>query len=374
VQGAFELSAAWLGWVISTIAFVTSLLAIPTGEWLRGRDTDFWLGIGLAVLGGAGGLMVAVAPSSSVLLGLRAVEGIGYLLVVVGGPVVLVRQAPDRFPALAVWGACIPTGLVVSAVAGGGLGAVMGWRGWFAMLAIACAVLAVIVPTHGRHGHASGRAPVWRPGRGRELVGPLLLSAGFSATALTSVAVLSLLPPYLTTRFGVSSVGAGAFTSAVAIASVPGSVVAGVLLHRGVSPLLLGSPGLLCPVLAFVTFDTALSLPVIMGAAVLLLFTVGVGVATAYGVLPQVTRHPDDLPLTNGMMVQLGSAGTLIAPPIFAAFTGLDRWNRVGYLVLLAAVAGVLLLARATSRPHSLATTTRAGSQTGTAAQQKGTR
>jgi hypothetical protein len=100
-------------------------------------------------------------------------------------------------------------------------------------------------------------------------------------------------------------------------------------------------------VLAFVTFAGAASLPVTVVAAVLLLFAVGVGVATAYGVLPQVTRHPDDLPVANGMLVQFGSAGTLLAPPVFAAVTGLDRWDRVGYLVLLSAVAGVLLLARA---------------------------
>ncbi|WP_206796091.1 MFS transporter [Amycolatopsis sp. MtRt-6] len=349
VRGAFGLSATWLGLVISTITFVAALFALPVGEWLRHRAVGAWVAAGLAVLAVAGGLMVAVAPGAGVLVGLRVAEGAGYLLVMVGGPVVLMSQVPERrlAPVLAVWGACVPAGLALSAVAGGVLGSAWGWRGWFLLLAAVCAVLAVVAGATA--GASRTPAPPGSPGR-RVTAGPLLLGTGFALTALIGVAVLSLFPLYLGSRFGLPPGTAGALTSAVAVASVPGSLLAGALLRRGVSPQALGTAALSCPVSAGLAFGGALPPAATVVMAVLLLFAAGIGVGAAYGALPSVVARPDALPAANGVLVQLGSAGTLLAPPLFAAVTGLERWERVAFLVLPAAVAGLALLIRATAR------------------------
>ncbi|WP_158263164.1 MFS transporter [Amycolatopsis sp. CA-128772] len=349
VRGAFGLSATWLGLVISIITFVAALFALPVGEWLRRRAAGAWVAAGLAVLAVAGGLMVAAAPAAGVLVGLRVAEGVGYLLVMVGGPVVLMSQVPERrlAPVLAVWGACIPAGLALSAFAGGVLGSAWGWRGWFLLLAVVCAALAAVAGVTSR-GDRTPSSP-GSPGH-RVAAGPLLLGTGFALTALISVAVLSLLPLYLGSAFGLPPGTAGALTSAVAVASVPGSLLAGALLRRGVSPQALGTAALSCPVFAGLAFGGALSPAATVVMAVLLLFAAGIGVGAAYGALPSVVARPDALPAANGALVQLGSAGTLLAPPLFAAVTGLARWERVAFLVLPAAVAGLALLIRATAR------------------------
>lgn len=349
VRGAFALSATGLGLVISTITFVAALFALPVGEWLRHRAVGAWVAGGLAVLAVAGCLMVAVAPGGGVLVGLRVAEGAGYLLVVVGGPVVLVSQVPERrlAPALAVWGACIPAGLALSAVAGGLAGSAWGWRGWFLLLAAVCAVLAAVAGATA--GTSRTPSPPGSPGR-RVTAGPLLLGAGFALIALINVAVLSLFPLYLGSRFGLPPVTAGALTSAVAVASVPGSLLAGALLRRGVAPRVVGSAALSCPVSAALTFGGALPPAATVVTAALLVFASGIGVGAAYGALPSVVARPDALPAANGVLVQLGSAGTLLAPPLFAAVTGLERWERVAFLILPAAAAGPALLACATAR------------------------
>ena len=349
VRGAFALSATGLGLVISTITFVAALFALPVGEWLRHRAVGTWVAGGLAVLAVAGCLMVAVAPGGGVLVGLRVAEGAGYLLVVVGGPVVLVSQVPERrlAPALAVWGACIPAGLALSAVAGGLAGSAWGWRGWFLLLAAVCAVLAAVAGATA--GTSRTPSPPGSPGR-RVTAGPLLLGAGFALIALINVAVLSLFPLYLGSRFGLPPVTAGALTSAVAVASVPGSLLAGALLRRGVAPRVVGSAALSCPVSAALTFGGALPPAATVVTAALLVFASGIGVGAAYGALPSVVARPDALPAANGVLVQLGSAGTLLAPPLFAAVTGLERWERVAFLILPAAAAGPALLACATAR------------------------
>jgi MFS family permease len=353
VRDAFGLTATWLGAAISAITFVTAALAAPVGEWLRHRDPIRWLAAGLMVMAVAGAAMIG-STSPIVLICLRLVEGVGYLLVMVGGPVMLVTRVAERQQplALALWGGCIPAGLALGATAGGEIGSRWGWQWWFAAVAFICAALALVAffvppapsrtqPAPDRPGRSPGRRGVW--------AAPLLLAGGFSAVALVSVAVLSVFPEYLHSELGMSTTAAGVATSVAAVASVPGNVCAGVLLRHGVRAQVLVSAGLLSAALAALTFSMTISVGVTIAGAVLLLFTVGVAVAAAYGSLPLVVRHTDDLPLANGILVQLGSVGTLIGPPVFATVTGLQRWHLVPYLVLLSAGVGVLLVIRAIS-------------------------
>lgn len=350
VRDAFGLTATWLGAAISTITFVAALLAAPVGEWLRRRDPTRWLVAGLMAMAVAGAAMI-LSTDRAVLIGLRLVEGVGYLLVMVGGPVMLVALVPwhRRGLVLALWGGCVPAGLALGAAAGGVVGSRWGWQWWFAVVALACVALALVTSLV-RSPRGDARTVRDRPARPRGAwTGPLLLAAGFSAVALVSVAVLSVLPEYLRSELGLSTAEAGMITSVAAVAGVPGTVCAGLLLRSGVRVQVLVSAGLLSAVPAVFTFSLAVPAGVTVTAAVLLLFTVGVAVAAAYGALPLVVRHTGDLPTANGILVQLGSAGTLVAPPVFAAATGLQRWHLMPYLVLLAAGVGALLVVRAVS-------------------------
>ena len=92
VGQAFRLSPLALGAAISLITFVTAAVATPAGLWLRGKDARRWLAAGLAVMAAAGGAVALVPPSTVALICLRTIEGIGYLLIVVGGPGALAGQ------------------------------------------------------------------------------------------------------------------------------------------------------------------------------------------------------------------------------------------------------------------------------------------
>lgn len=351
VGEAFRLSPFALGATISLITLVAAAVAAPAGMWLRNRDPRPWLAIGLAVMAIAGGTMTVIPSSQLALIGLRGVEGIGYLLIVVGGPGALVRQmsgARDSV-ALALWGVCTPAGLAVAAVAGGLAASGTGWREWFAVLAVMCAGLAGVVAMLAR-GQNAGAPAAPRPTAHRraKLAAPLLLACGFGALSLMTVAIVALLPTYLSTRLGLPAAAAGAATAAAAAASIPGNACAAMLLRRGVRPGLLACSMLACPALAAVAFAGAVPLPVSIGAAAAVIFAVGMAASAAYASLPKVTRRMDDLSMANGILVQLGSAGALIGPPIFAAFTGLRHWHLIGYLVTPAAIASAAAMAAAT--------------------------
>jgi hypothetical protein len=355
VEEGFRLSPFGLGATISLITLVAAAVAAPAGMWLRNRDPRPWLAIGLVVMAIAGG-MVTVIPSSQVsLICLRAVEGIGYLLIVVGGPGALVRQMSGarNSVALALWGVCTPAGLAVAAVAGGLAASRTGWRVWFAVLALICAGLAGVVAMLAR-GQKAGAPAAPRPlAHSRAgLAAPLLLACGFGALSLMTVAIVSLLPSYLSTRLGLSAAAAGAATAAAVAASIPGNACAAVLLRRGVRPGLLACSMLACPALAAVTFAGAVPLPASFGAAAAFIVAVGIAASAAYASLPKVTQLMDDLPVANGILVQFGSAGALAGPPIFAAITGLRHWHLIAYLVTPAAIVSAAAMAAATLTPR----------------------
>ena len=354
VGRAFGLSPFALGATISLITLVGAVLAAPAGQWLRDRDPRPWLAAGLAVMAVAGGAMTLVPPSRAALIGLRAMEGAGYLLIVVGGPGVLVRQvsAARARTALALWGICTPAGFAVSAAAGGLAASRAGWQDWFAALAAACAALAgvVLVLARGQRGGAPAAPPPADRRRPR-LAAPLLLACGFGALSLMAVAILSLLPTYLIQR-GLSAAAAGAATAAAAAASIPGNACAAALLRRGARPGLLTCSMLACPALAAAAFAHAVPLPAAVGGAAALIFAVGIAASAAYASLPEVTRSQYDLPLANGIMIQLGSVGALIGPPVFAAVTGLRHWQLIAYLAIPAVIVGAAAMASATLARH----------------------
>lgn len=352
LRDAFGLSPFELGAVISGITLLTALVAAPAGRWLSRRDGQRSVVGGLLLVGVAGGPMAA-SPDFAVLVALRLIEGLGYLLVMLSGPVVLVAQVANarRSFVLALWGACIPAGLAVGAVAGGLLDAWVGWRGWFGTLAAACLALAVavrafVLPTR----------PVAQQRPRSQVVrrdGLLTLAIGFGAVALIGVAVVSLLPAYLRVQDRLSVGAAGALTSVVAGASILGSACTSWSLQRGTRPGALAVAALLCPSCTAVTFLPQVSLPGRMAAAFAVLFLGGVAVAAGYGALAHVAADQNRIAVGNGLLVQFGSIGTLVAPPIFAAVTALQHWFLSTWLVAASSITGVVLLSRATAWPRS---------------------
>lgn len=342
MQEQLGLSLVEIGLATSVITCVAAALGLPTGVLIRRRGFRAALLAGLAVLGTAGA-GAALADTFAVLLVSRLVAGLGYLLVFVAGPVALTRLAkgPARGAALALWGTCIPIGLGVSAALGGAVTAASSWRVWLAMLAVAPLLVLLLMtqavpPTTARTEQEHIPVKVRRR--------PLLLAVAFAAVAAIGVAITTLLPRFLAERHGLSVVDAGFVTAVLSFSNVLGSVGAAVLLRRSRSP----QRGIwwiaVVPVAVTITFLSPVPTWVAIGAGLVAFVSNGFFVSLMFALVPYTVDHDSETDVANGLLAQLGSLGTLLAPPLFGATVTTFDWSATGVLSAVAVIVAAVTL------------------------------
>src|SRR5215212_2957764 len=146
IQTDLGFSADGLQWVVNayTLAFGGLLLLGGRVSDLLGRRRMFLVGLGLfAVASLAGGL----ASSSGMLVGVRAVQGIGAALLSPAALALLTVTFPagrERNIALGVWGALAAIGGTLGVVAGGVLVDAAGWQ-WIFFVNVPFALLGLVM-------------------------------------------------------------------------------------------------------------------------------------------------------------------------------------------------------------------------------------
>lgn len=325
------LDLATLGWAVSLITLASALLGLAAGHLviLCGARQNLVFG---TVLLAISVLLSALAPNVTVLLAMRIVEGIGYLAIVVAAPTLLVAVASPRdVPVtLGLWGTFFTAGLSLAAITGGWASEELGWRGWYganAVLLAMAAVLALRMLPHDTVGASSeeGNAPLSRA--------TWLLGAAFFGVTLLFLALMSILPPFLIDVRGFAPAVAGGMTGVVALASIGGSLVYGVLAGRfGTGPVVFVAVVLLV-ISTFPAFDGRLSLGLGMGFAASAIAAAGVLIAHVFASVPRLVGDPRQIGPANGLIAQIGSIGSLCGPPVVGYLVSASGW------VALAAVA-----------------------------------
>jgi predicted MFS family arabinose efflux permease len=358
LRGELGLSLDQVALVASSVTLVAALLGIPVAHLIE-RTVPVRPLVGGCCVMAVSGLVGSASGAFKPLMATRVAESIGYVAVVVAAPVLLIAMddGPRRTTMLAIWGTFVPVGLAVGSFAGGALSGLFDWRSWFALdaaalliVGLAAAVLlrgtASLVPRSAAEPTACIDSV-----RLSRLIRPVLLALGFATASGTIVAVVALLPTYLNENLSVSIAAAGALTGAVSLVGVIGGILAAQLLHRGVPVRHLFLATLLMPVGTAVVFLGIGGLgPRVLGA-VLVAVANELVIATVFASIPTVVTRVADIALTNGLITQLGSAGSLLGPPLVSlAVLAADGWWAVAPVVLVACATGTLLLRFAVSR------------------------
>src|SRR5262249_24589735 len=136
IGGDLNAGVSQLQWVLDSynLLYATLLLTGGTLGDLYGRTRVFAVGIGLIVLGS---IVCAAAPSAAVLIGGRAMTGIGAALEVPTSLSILTVAYPnakERGRAIGIWAGCNGIAIGVGPTIGGVLVDSAGWRSIFALV------------------------------------------------------------------------------------------------------------------------------------------------------------------------------------------------------------------------------------------------
>ena len=337
------------GWVLA----IFNLIGVATGMaigGLVGRWGDRRTVLAGLTLLAAASLAGAAAPDIAILLATRFVEGIGFLMVIVAAPSLIMRLTrPDDLKlALGAWGAYMPLGQAIMVLAAPLLLVPFGWRGlWIAntVLLVLFAVLLARVTSELPRLPARPASSLWRDLRDTVTApGPLLLAAIFGAYSMQYLAVMGFLPTVLIEHEGLGTVAAGALAALAMAMNGVGNVVAGLLLQHGVRRWRLVAIASLAMGAASLGIFAA-SLPVAASYVLYLVFAGFGGMlpASVFGAVPSHAPSRHLVPTTNGLLVQGSNLGQVIGPPTVGALAAAIGWHWAPLLIVPAALSAALL-------------------------------
>ncbi len=333
IRAELDIDLRAAGWFVSLVNLMTAL-----GGTLMALAADRVGHRRLAMTGLLAGALAsalgAMVHSPTALFLSRAVEGLGFLAVAVSMPPLVLRlsTASDARQAMALWGAYLPGGAGLMALASAGLLPTVGWRGvWWVSAAVLVVMACVLF--HSRAGRDANALP--RSGRslGRDMLdaagsrGALAIGACFGCYAGSWFALIGFLPTLQVERLGFDPATAAAITAGVIVVNVTGSITAGWLLHQGWRrfTILAGTAVIMALTAAGVFLDL---LPPVLRLAMAFLFS---AVASAipgalFAAVPVHAPRPALVGATTGILMQGSNVGSLLGPPIVAALVSAGGW------------------------------------------------
>ncbi len=367
LQADLGITLVQSGFLLSMVQLAGMSLAVFMGLWADGMGLKRSMVRGLCLLALASGLG-AFATSTAALLALRAIEGLGFLLVALPAPALIRRLVPPaQLPGmLGVWGAYMPTGTALALLAGPLFIPAWGWGVWWWLFAAVSLAMAVwlwrSVPADPvAHTAAAGQGAWQRLSCTLGARGPWLVALTFGMYSGQWLAVVGFLPSIYAAA-GVGGALLGVLTALAAAVNIVGNMASGRLLQRGWAPrstLWLGFGAMaLGSTVAFAPFTEGL--PWLRFAGVLLFSGMGGLVpGTLFSLAVRLAPGEKQVATTVGWVQQLSALGQFLGPPVVAAvaaraggwqLTPLVTVGCCGVGAVLAWLAG-RLLPQAQSRP-----------------------
>jgi predicted MFS family arabinose efflux permease len=268
------------------------------------------------------------ATSVTALLALRAIEGLGFLWVVLPAPALIRRLvSPVQLPAmLGVWGAYMPTGTALALLIGPLFIPAWGWGAWWWLFAAVSLGMAAwlwrSVPADLTADAAlAGQGALQRLRRTLSAPGPWWVALSFGMYSGQWLAVVGFLPSIYAAA-GVSGALLGVLTALAAAVNMLGNMASGRLLQCAWAPratLWLGFGAMaLGSTVAFASFTEGL--PWLRFAGVLLFSGVGGLVpGTLFSLAVRLAPGEQQVTTTVGWVQQLSALGQFVGPPVVAA-------------------------------------------------------
>lgn len=352
------------GFLLSLVQLAGMALGLAVGLAADGLGLKRTMVAGLFLLSAAS-LMGGWAQGPEALMGLRAVEGLGFLLASMPAPG-LIRRLVDRAQvaaALGLWGAYMPFGTAVALLCGPFVIAYAGWQGWWWLLAALSGLMAIwlwlALPRDGEPsiGLRAAASNDWieRLRRTLSLPGPWLVAVCFALYSGQWLAVIGFLPT-MYAQAGWAAGLVGAATALAAAVNMIGNIASGRLLQRGARPQSLLYLGFLSMAvggfLAFAPLDSIVDAqvaPALRYCAILMFSMVGGLIpGTLFSLAVRVAPAEGMVSTTVGWMQQWSSLGQFLGPPLVAwVALRAGGWEWSWLVTGACALAGLVVAQRA---------------------------
>lgn len=331
LQQQLGVSLVQAGFLLSTVQVAGMVLGLVVGlgadKW--GLRRSLLMGLLLMALSSMVG---ALATGFAWLLALRALEGLGFLLVAMPAPGLIRRSVkPSELGArMGWWGSYMPIGSAMGLLLGPWVLQATSWQTWWLALGCTSALAAYavwrMVPADATAAVAAPADEGWRPRLALTLrsPGPWLVSLGFMVYSGQWMGIVGFLPT-LYSEAGLSAKLAGLLTAVVAASNMLGNVAAGRLLHRGWSPARCLQTGYvlmgLTALLAYVQIGGEPLAPLWLRFVAVALFSATGGLIPAILFTTAMHLAPSQATVstTVGFMQQWSCVGQFVGPPLVAA-------------------------------------------------------
>lgn len=389
LQRELGLSLVEAGVLLGLVQGAGMTVGLLVGAWCDGLGARRAMTAGL-LLQGAASFTGAFSQGAAPLLVLRAVEGLGFLMVVLPAPGVLrALTPPERLTGmLGSWGAFMPVAIALALLAGPPVIEGAGWRTWWVALAAVSGAMALLLhrvvastvgaavpatlrtmgPRAAARAAGTGssaslsagaveagagvsglRALGSRVGTTLRSGGPWLVALTFAVYSAQWLAVVGFLPT-IVARSGLSPWVIGLVAAGVSAANILGNAASGRLLQRGVpAPVLLAVGFSAMAIGAVLGFAPVLE-PGSAGRLVALAVFSAVGgliPGTLFALAVDFAPGRSTVSSTVGWMQQWSAAGQVLGPPAVAWVASVaGGWERTWVATGGCCVAGLVLAAR----------------------------
>ena len=355
LQAELGLSLLAAGFLLSMVQLAGLTLAVFMGVWADGMGLKRSMVRGLLLLAlasAAGGMVHSVAW----LLALRAIEGLGFLMVALPAPALIRRLVmPQQLAGmLGVWGAYMPTGTALALLAGPVFIPVWGWSAWWWLFSAASLAMALwiarAIPADPASHSAASAGTLQRLRRTLGVRGPWLVALTFGMYSGQWLAVVGFLPS-IYAQAGVGGALLGVLTALAAAVNMGGNMASGRLLQRGWAPrstLWLGFGAMaLGSTLAFAALTEGW--PWLRFAGVLVFSGMGGLVpGTLFSLAVRLAPGEQQVAATVGWVQQLSALGQFVGPPVAAALAArAGGWQLTPLFTVGCCVGGAVLAALA---------------------------
>ncbi|MBS1138556.1 MAG: transporter [Proteobacteria bacterium] len=354
MQRALGLSLVETGFLVSMVQMLGMLFGVLAGrlcDLIGGRKS---LVIGQSILAIAS-LAALVTTSVTELLVLRALEGAGFLLVVLPAPK-LIRSSLDESKLsifLGLWGTYMGIGIAISLLVGSLFANGSGWQGYWLLLGVTSLVTAYLVAKQVpaetsmhiyRQQHDAGFGAVLA--ETLKSTGPWSVSVAFAMYSTQWLVVIGFLPSIYIAA-GISPDFTGIVTGLVCLANVIGSLYAGRLLFRGLPiRLMLAISYIGMAITGFFIFSVSAQQMIWVNFCCALLFSAFSGLvpATLFLAAIRVSSSNQNISTTVGFMQQCSSFGQFAGPPIVGWMVSqYEGWEITWVITTLLSFVGLML-------------------------------